>query len=327
MSAGPTVRAVVVNWNGAHLLGPCMDSLLTQDLPDGSLEIVVVDNASTDSSVEYLARQYPTVQVRSTASNLGFAGGVNIGLEDLQAPYVVLLNNDATFEPSAVRHLVEHLGAPGNERVGAATALILLTEPDASGNILVNSTGNVLTSTGSATDRDWLTRLCDLDAQAEVFGFCGGAAALRREALSDVGLFDGTLFLYYEDTDLSWRLRASGWGIHYVQEAVAHHQHAASSDAASSLFRYYNTRNSLLVLTRHAPLGPALHSALRQAAAWARYAITRSEAPELVDARRRALSDSVRSLPRSLRQRRATWSGRAALRREIYRSARMHGGT
>lgn len=315
----PTVRAVVVTWNGAHLIRACLDSLVAQDLPQG-VEIVVVDNASTDGTAELLAEHYPQVEVRATEQNLGFAGGVEVGLAGLDTTYAVLLNNDATFAPDAVRLLVEHLEAPGHTSVGAATAKIVLTEPDAQGRVLVNSTGNVLTRAGAATDRDWLAVDGEESSEVDVFGFCGGAAALRASALEEVGTFDGSLFLYYEDTDLSWRLRAGGWDVHYVSSALARHQHAASSDATSPLFRYHNTRNSLLVLGRHAPTTVALLSHARQTAALVRHAVIRSESPALLRARRRALVDVLRRLPQTARQRRATWRGRTALRREIYRA-------
>lgn len=315
----PVVRVVVVSWNGAHLIERCLDSLLAQDVPPGYLEIVVVDNASTDGSVELIEERYPSVVVHVTGSNLGFAGGVNVGLADLDARFAVLLNNDATFERDAVRHLVEHLDRPENHHVGAATARILLTDLDPSGQVLVNSTGNVLSRTGAAADRDWLRPDDGLgDAPVEVFGFCGGAAALRADALREVGLFDASLFLYYEDTDLSWRLRAAGWDIHYVREAVAHHEHAASSDSTSPLFRYYNTRNSLLVFARHAPLSAVVRSAARQTLALLVYACTRRESPALLRARARALASVARALPGALAARQRIWAGAGARRRRIY---------
>ena len=315
-----TVRAVVVSWNGAHLLRPCLDSLLAQNLPAGALEILVVDNASTDQTTVLLAEHYPSVIVRVTETNLGFAGGVNVGLADLSATYAVLLNNDATFEPDAIGRLVEHLDDPANHQVGAATAKILLTEPDADGRTLVNSTGNILTRTAAATDRDWLAVADTERAPIAVFGFCGGAAALRGATLDEVGLFDGSLFLYYEDTDLSWRMRAAGWEIHYVAGAIAHHQHAASSDTASPLFRFYNTRNSLLVFGRHAPLRVVVQSFARQCAALLRYTLTRGEQPPLLHARRRALFAAIRAFPQTARVRRSAWKGSSGRRQAVYRS-------
>ena len=317
-------RAVVVNWNGAHLLPACLDSLLAQDVAPGELDIVVVDNASTDSSVSLITEHYPSVRLIVTATNLGFAGGVNVGLADLDAEFAILLNNDATFAPDAVRQLVEHLQDPRHREVGAATAQILLVEPGRDGQVLVNSTGNILTRKGGAADRGWLVPVADevnapSHAPEDVFGFCGGAAALRRVALEEVGLFDGMLFLYYEDTDLSWRLRAGGWTIHYVAAAVAHHLHAASSDVASARFRYFNTRNSLRVFARHAPGPVVVASFARQVAGLARHSLLRDEGAELLAARRSALVAALRALPSDLRTRRRVWSASSRSRRDVYR--------
>ncbi len=308
MSA-PLVRAVVVNWNGETFLGACLDSLVAQDLPEGALEIVVVDNDSQDGSVELLRRDYPQVQVLQNHRNEGFAGGVNAGLVDLAAPYVALLNNDARLEPEALRRMVDVLEGPGASDVGAVTALILLDDDRAGDRTLVNSTGNVVRRSCSATDRDWLVPLDELDAPAEVFGFCGGAAVLRTAALDDVGVFDESLFLYYEDTDLSWRLRAGGWTIRYERSAVAWHQHSKSSDSASALFRYHNNRNALLVFSRYAPVPVVALGFARQAAALFWHAVRRVEPTTLVRARARALVDASRAVGR---QRAA---GRGARRR------------
>ncbi|MFE4464984.1 glycosyltransferase family 2 protein [Oerskovia sp. NPDC056781] len=290
----PLVRAVVVNWNGEDLLPTCLDSLVRQDLPPGALEVVVVDNDSHDGSVDLVRRDFPDARLVQNSTNRGFAGGVNSGLEDLEAPYVVLLNNDARFDRDAVRRMIDVLEAPGNEDVGAVTALLLLEDTAPDGTRLVNSTGNVVSRSGSATDRDWLTPLERLDARPEVFGFCGGAVVLRTTALEQVGHFDDSLFLYYEDTDLSWRLRAGRWRILFEREAVAWHRHAQSSDSTSALFRYYNNRNALLVFARYAPLPVVVKAFARQALAPVVHALRRDERPELLRARVRALVDAVR---------------------------------
>lgn len=296
MSA-PLVRVVVVNWNGESLLPACLGSLNELDLPDGALEVVVVDNDSHDGSVDLLRRDFPSARLVQNSTNRGFAGGVNAGLGDLEAPYVALLNNDARFEPEAVRRMIEVLEAPGNEDVGAVTALILLENRTADGVPLVNSTGNVVSRAGSATDRDWLTPLDQLAAGPDVFGFCGGAVVLRTSALEQVGHFDESLFLYYEDTDLSWRLRAGGWRILFEREAVAWHRHAQSSDSTSALFRYYNNRNALLVFARYAPWQVVARAFARQLLAPVRHLVLRDERAELLRARVRALLEAVRRAP------------------------------
>ncbi|MFJ2300194.1 glycosyltransferase family 2 protein [Oerskovia paurometabola] len=318
MTPSPLVRAVVVNWNGAHLLDDCLRSLLEQDLAPGELEVVVVDNASTDGSVALLEERYPDVRVVVNSTNRGFAGGVDSGLLDVTARYVALLNNDATFAPDALRRMIEDLDGPGNEDVGAVTAHMVLVDPDPAGRVLVNSTGNVLTRTGSAGDRDWLAVDGTVTPDRDVFGFCGGAALLRTATLADVGGFDDRLFLYYEDTDLSWRMRARGWRVVYEPRAVAHHQHSASSGSSSPLFRYYNTRNSLVVFSRHAPAAVVVASFVRQLAGAVRHSALRTEPADLVRARWRALRDALRLLPGALDERRRTWRGARARRADVF---------
>lgn len=315
-----TVRAVVVTWNGADLLPSCLSSLAAQRL-DGELEVVVVDNGSTDGTTELLARDFPDVRVLRSAENLGFAGGAELGLRGLDADFALLLNNDATLEPDGVARLVT--AAVSHPRSGAITARVLLDggtdDGTGGGPVLVNSTGLEVTTEGAGQDRDWLAPLGTESRSPDVFGFCGAAALLRRTALEEVGSFDPELFLYYEDTDLSWRLRAAGWSVRHEPAAVAHHRHAASSDAGSPLFRYYNTRNSLVVAGRHAPHRVVLRSWARQSAGLVLAFLRRGPRDPLVRARGRGLAHALRRLPRTLRERRELWRDAAVTRGEVAR--------
>lgn len=312
MSATRT-RVVIVTWNGVHLLAPCLESLREQQGAD--FEVVVVDNASQDDTLEWLSQNHPEVAVVASPRNTGFAGGVNLGIEGFDGEFVVLLNNDATLEPQGIRRLVAHADHPAATRVAAFTAKVLLegTQPP-----LVNSTGNVVTRAGAGADRDWLVPDGEESQDSDVFGFCGAAVLLRMSALREVGLFDASLFLYYEDTDLSWRLRARDWEIRYVADVVARHQHAASSDETSALFRYYNTRNSLIVMTRHAPAEIACAVNARQLVALALHLVKPREGRALRIARAKALRDHLRRLPKTLAERRELWSGtRSGQRRRV----------
>jgi hypothetical protein len=339
-----TVRALVVSWNGAHLLPACLDSLLAQTVAD-QIDIVVVDNASTDGTADLLASAYPQVRVVHSPRNVGFAGGVALGSTGLDQQDLLLLNNDATLAPDAVAQLRTALHAPGAERVGAVTAKILLhgwfhpadehtartadralrsgagvlvpcRPGDPGARRVVNSTGNVLSRDGAGGDRDWLATDGDERGGPDVWGFSGGAALLRRTALEEVGGFDPSLFLYYEDTDVAWRMRAAGWSIRYVAQAVADHRHAESSDAASPLFRFYNTRNSLVVVTRHAPAVMALRAWGRQGLGWWAALARRSEPGPVLRARARGLGAAAARLPLTLVERRRLWSGAVRSRRQ-----------
>jgi len=312
-----SVRAVVVTWNGADLLPTCLASLAAQRF-DGALEILVVDNGSTDGTADLLAREFPGVTVLDAGRNLGFAGGAELGLRGLEADFALLLNNDATLEPDGVDRLVA--AALASPLAGAVTARVLLAGgegADPAAPVLVNSTGLEATTDGTGQDRDWLAPLGTESRSPDVFGFCGAAVLLRRTALEQTGTFDPWLFLYYEDTDLSWRLRAAGWTIRHEPAAVAHHRHAASSDVASPLFRYYNTRNSLVVFGRHAPHRVVLRSWARQGAGWVLAALRGGPLDPVVRARARGLAHAARRVPRTLHERHTLWRDATVRRRDV----------
>ncbi|HUX71731.1 MAG TPA: glycosyltransferase family 2 protein, partial [Cellulomonadaceae bacterium] len=275
----------VVTWNGLDLTLRCLDSLRAQECDGVDVELVVVDNGSRDATVDVI-QAMDDVRLVALASNTGFAGGVNAGIRATTGDVVVLVNNDAIAEPGFLQHLVAPFTAPGAERVGATTGRVRLSGRfarddraahalvghdgarwvrvddgnDSTGTQLLNSTGNEETTSGNGRDRGWLSPADAPAAPTEVFGFNGGSAALRRTALDDVGLFDDTLFMYYEDTELSWRLRRRGWTVHHVHEALTVHDHAASSGTSSPFFLDHNERNRLLVALIHAPWSVVLRA-------------------------------------------------------------------
>ncbi len=296
---------MVVAWNAELRLTGCLDSLAAQTVGE-RLQVLVVDNASVDGTAALLAAR-PDVRVLRTERNLGFAGGLAAAVDATSTPYLVLLNDDARFAPDAVERLLAAVEAPDSSRVGGVTAKVLLTRPDAQGRRLVNSTGNVVDARGAGQDRDWLAVDGHERGGRDVFGVNGGACLLRRDAVLDAGGVDAELFLYYEDTDLSWRMRARGWTVRYAADAVAEHDHASSSGTGSATFRFYNTRNSLRVVTRHAPWRTVVVATAHQAAGLLRALLRSGPREATVRARVRAWASHVARLPRTLAERRATW--------------------
>jgi GT2 family glycosyltransferase/glycosyltransferase involved in cell wall biosynthesis len=282
------VRAVVVNWRQPDLTSLAVDSLLAQRGLDGvRFGVTVVDNASGDGSAERLRERHPEVEVLESPINGGFGAGVGLAVRHRRADVFVLLNSDAVAEPGFVAALLAEL--QGGDRVGAVTGRITLSEP-VDGRTVLNSTGNEMTRSGNGRDRDWLVPVEDDRRPAgEVAGFSGGAVALSAAALDEVGLFDESLFMYYEDTDLSWRMRRAGWSIRYAPDARVAHRHATSWGTASAAFRFHNERNRLLVAAKVAPLD----------------VVARAYARTLLRRRLRPLAAALRALPRSLRARRA----------------------
>lgn len=326
------LSVVVVSWNGRHLLEPCLAGLARQDLPAAAYRVLVVDNGSTDGTAEHLAEAHPDVQLLRSGTNRGFAGGANLGLARITTPYAVLLNNDAVPEPGFLSALLAAAERPEAGRVAAVTGKVLLapsfrllprgTAPDpARGDVLtpsgvcrpdpdgevdvINSTGNEFTRSGYGRDRGWLRVDDGSEPPADVFAFCGAAALLRTAALDEVGHFDEDFFLYYEDTDLSWRLRAAGWSVRYEPRAVVRHAHAASSDVRSTLFRFHDDRNRLLALTKNAPAGLAWRAVLRYPLTVVSLTLRTGPRRAMTATRGRALASYLRLLPRMLRRRRS----------------------
>jgi len=243
-TASADVTVIVVTWQARNLLESCLESLRAQT---ATHRLLVVDNASLDGTVKLL-KSYPEAHVIALAHNTGFAGGVAAALPHVDTRFVALLNNDAQAEPGWLTAATAYLDA--NEDVAAVSCRMLLPGDPAR----INNAGVVLRPDGYGADRG----LGELDGPAfdhpvEVFGASGGAAVYRTLAVKAVGGIEPQFFLYYEDTDLSWRLRLAGWRIDYCPDSVARHRHGASSQPGSPSFAFHTERNRLLTLARCAP--------------------------------------------------------------------------
>jgi len=180
---------------------------------------------------------------------------------------------------------------------------------------VINNVGSNLYRGGYGGDRGFLEPdRGQFQQPAEVFAWCGGAVLLKRKYLDEVGLFDERLFLYYEDTDLSWRGRLQGWRYVYEPASVVRHRHAQSAGVGSATFRFFTERNRLLVLAKNAPAKLALRAGLGEARRFVRGTVSayilrplRLQMPERHESghRRRVLTSYVRLLPAMLRDRRA----------------------
>jgi len=242
------LAAIVVNHGRADLLGPCLRSIESAARRASvELELVVVDNASTDGSVELVRRDHPAATLVEMRENIGFGGGVNAGLAASTGDWVLLLNNDATLDPEALRHL---LAAATGRDVGAVAAQMRF----AADRTLVNSAGLGVDVLGIAFDRLLGAPADGAEAQeaTEVFGASAGAALYRRAMLDGLGGFDERFFVYLEDVDIAWRARIAGWRTLYEPRALAWHHHAATARHGSP-FKYFHVgRNRVRMLARNA---------------------------------------------------------------------------
>ena len=241
-------RVILVNWKNAPLTLRAAHSIAPQ-MEQGD-HLVIVDNGSDDDSLTVLREGLEElrgvadparVSIVNAGTNDGFGAGVMAGAAGLSEDAVVLLNNDATVRDGFLDALLEPLG----ETVGATTALILLTgtwrpctpsdteflvardgsrwtrvaDGESGGQVLINSTGNEVDAAGNGYDRSWLDPADSPLPAPEVFGLCGGACAIDADAWRAVGGVRTDLFMYYEDTDLSYKLREAGYEVRFVAGA------------------------------------------------------------------------------------------------------------
>lgn len=440
------VRLVVLNHNGGDLTIRCLRAILDLDWPADGLEVVCLDNDSTDGSADRIERELPQVDLRRLGSNIGFPAN-NRAFGDLdQVRYVGLVNNDAFVEPGWLASLVEvldddpglgaacpkilleprfstvsiqapsfsagssdarslglclrtvevggidvsraaHLDQTGWGREVDArgafewsrpTAALRVPAPTESGSFpivvvfdlpsagrvtidggegpmehdlpagthriavtvsgervdVINGVGSLVYADGYGADRGWLA-IDDgrFDEPVDVFAWSGGGVLLRPRYLEDVGLFDERFFLYYEDTDLSWRGRSRGWRYRTVPTARMRHVHAASSSDDSGLAQRLTERNRLLMLVRNASTRLAITQILRfplTTASYARRDVVRpllaGERPSgiRVGWRLRSFAGFLRLLPGALRDRRSLRALRILPVAEVESGLRVH---
>jgi GT2 family glycosyltransferase len=423
----PAVRLVVLNYNGGEIVVRCLEALHELEWPVDRLEVVVVDNASTDGSAGVIEERFPGIRLIHNAANTGFPAN-NLALRDLDGvDYVGLVNPDSFVEPGWLAPLVaaleadrtvgavsprmvfadrfvdvelatptfvpgtadqrtlgvrvsgaqvdgtdtwsdvqfakgtwgiEHdrrgatfqwtsdravvrfparsggsagaspLDGKGGDPDGGSPVAALLAAAEKAKQVtlrsgtcerlvdvgtsaswfevplagsprdIINNVGSIVFDDGYGADRGFLEPdEGQYDDPVDVFAWCGGSVLLRPQYLADVGLFDERFFLYYEDTDLSWRGRTRGWRYRYVPDAVVRHVHATSTGEGSPVFQHFVERNRLLTLVKDAPRDLALRAVWRYLLVTLSYArrdvarpLLRGHRPNVEQVRRRIWS-------------------------------------
>lgn len=244
------VSVVIPNFNGKNIVGNAIDSLLLQSIP---VEIIVVENGSSDGSEGFLRRKYAdSITLLINKTNLGFDGGVNTGIVyslEKNYEFTALLNSDAVADKDWIRNLLLKLEDDGN--VGIVTSKIL----DLKGK-RIDSVGDYYTIWGLAypSGRGELDN-GQYDTSRYVFGASGGASLYRNSMFRQIGLFDEDFFAYYEDIDISFRAQIAGWKVWYESSAKVNHATNTTAKKMSSDFMTYHTLKNLpWVLVKNVPL-------------------------------------------------------------------------
>jgi len=239
------VAIIILIYNGLRYLRPLFNSL-NQQAKDGlSLEIIVVDNHSSDGSVKFIKDNFPEVTLIENRENLGFAAGNNLGLVyalKKNFDYLVLINQDIIVTPLWLVLLLK--GLVGDRQSGLAQPLIL-SWPNKE---KINSSGNILHYLGVGFSGNNGLNYERADNFPREINYASGAAmAVKREVLEKIGLFDETFFMYHEDTDLSLKAKFLGYKIILVPEAIVYHQYEFSKSIKKF---YFIERNRLIILLK-----------------------------------------------------------------------------
>jgi GT2 family glycosyltransferase len=239
------VDIIIINWNGKVFLSECLDAIFKQSYQD--INVIVVDNNSSDGSVAYLSEHFPTVNVIPLDDNYGFVGANNRGITASSGRYVALINNDAVAQPDWIRESIECLNRYPDAGF-CAPKILLYGQRD-----ILDSAGDNFSCEGVGIHRGSGQKGDAYDECEYVFGACAAAAVYRREMLDEIGSFDEDFFIMCEDIDLSFRAQLSGYRCVYCPSAVVYHKDHGTIKGLTYVFSYYGQRNLEYVYIKNMP--------------------------------------------------------------------------
>ncbi len=248
MTQKPLVSIIVLNWNGAELLQPCLDSL--EKIKFASYEIIVVDNGSTDDSLKII-ESYKNIVVKRLTTNVGYASGNNAGFKIARGKYVCTLNNDLVVAPDMLDGPVKALEA--DPTVGIICCRQMNYYERHRIDSLYGSPSHYLLFRPVGEGKPFTENpLCT--EPGYVIGANGASAIYRKEMLDRIGGFDDRFFAYHEESDLCIRAFERGWKCLYVPAAVVYHMKSISFNKTKKIFRYFHERNRILFIYKHFPV-------------------------------------------------------------------------
>ncbi|MBZ0186702.1 MAG: glycosyltransferase family 2 protein, partial [Candidatus Obscuribacterales bacterium] len=255
---------IIPNWNGKRFLKACLDSIAAQTYEH--IETYIVDNGSSDGSVEFLKQEYPDVKLVEFAVNTGFSPAVNAGIAASSGEYVALINNDTVVDPRWVEELVKvidkekQLGSVGCKMLGYDNPEILDGVGDG------YRRGGLPGRIGHGEKDKGL-----FEKQRYILGACGGAAMYRRTMFDDIGVFDDDYFAYLEDVDMALRAQSAGYKCLYVPSAIIYHLGCGTTGSGySPMVVRLSAQNNVNTIVKNIPF-PLLIKFLPHIAFWQAY--------------------------------------------------------
>ena len=219
------ISIIIVNYNKKELLKKCLDSVRGQGFKD--IEIVVVDNASSDDSAEMLGTYFPEARLIRNTRNLLFCKAYNQGINESKGNFILCLNNDVILDKDYLKEALLAIGL--GTRIGMVSGKILRMD-----GVTIDSTGLFLGRDRKALERGYTKKdNAQYENPGYVFGVSGACAFFRRVMLKDIksefGYFDERFGMYYEDLDLCWRAQKKNWKAYYTPKAIAYHERAGTA--------------------------------------------------------------------------------------------------
>ena len=243
----PLVSVIVLNYNGKKFLHECFASLKNQTYDN--LEIIMVDNNSSDDSIDYTKENFPSIIVIKNNKNLGFAAGNNVGMRVARGNYFFVLNNDTKIDSGCIKNLVENTEKDKNIGM-CAPKIVSIYNPK-----LIDSVGLNIYPDGLARGmgRNEID-IGQFDKNQESLMPSACAALYRKKMLNEVGLFDETFFAYCEDSDLGIRARLAGWKSSAAPRAIVYHHYSGTFGKYSETKAFLAERNHFFVAIKNFPI-------------------------------------------------------------------------
>lgn len=255
-SAKTGVSVVILNWNGEKMLEKYLPDVVKYSDVDGvPAEVWVIDNASTDNSVDLIKRSFPMVRLVLLDRNYGFAGGYNKGLEQIDSDYLILLNSDVRVTDGWLAPVIRYM--ENNQEVAVCQPK-LMSDRNTSFFEYAGAAGGYIDKYGYPFCRGRVFSDVEedhgqYDDLQQIFWASGAALFVRTEVFKGVGGFDESFFAHMEEIDLCWRIRNSGYQIMYIPSSVVYHVGAATLKKENPFKTYLNFRNNLYMLYKNLP--------------------------------------------------------------------------
>ena len=240
------VTVIIPNYNGLRFLKDCLTALENQSMKD--FETLVIDNASSDESVAYIRENFPNVNVMVMEKNLGFSGGVNVGIQSAKTPYVLLLNNDTEVDTHFVEEMIHAIEESPNI-FSVSSKMIQFYDREK-----LDDAGDLYGILGWGFQRGIDAPATFYTKKEEIFSACAGAAIYRKDVFEKIGYFDELHFAYLEDIDVGYRGKIAGYKNMYCPTAIVYHVGSGTSGSKYNSFKVkLAARNSVYLNYKNMP--------------------------------------------------------------------------